>query len=93
MARSTDLQILEFAATEQRVVVTFDADFHTLLAWRQLQAPSVIRLRDGGDDVACTATILKCLELCQLQLSQGAALTVRSGKVRIHRLPIQIAGP
>jgi predicted nuclease of predicted toxin-antitoxin system len=48
MAESADAKILERARTENRVVVTLDADFHSLLALSQARQPSVIRIRIEG---------------------------------------------
>jgi predicted nuclease of predicted toxin-antitoxin system len=48
MARSLDVEILDFAMRESRVVVTFDADFHQLMAARGTTRPSVLRLRTTG---------------------------------------------
>ena len=48
MATAEDWEILARAHQEQRIVVTLDADFHTLLALSGAKSPSVIRLRIEG---------------------------------------------
>lgn len=48
MAAAEDAEILVRGRVEQRVVVTLDADFHTLLALSGATLPSVIRIRLEG---------------------------------------------
>ncbi len=48
MARAVDTEIIAAAKREDRVVVTLDADFHTLLALSAASKPSVIRIRIEG---------------------------------------------
>ena len=43
-----DASILKRARDEERTVVTFDADFHALLALSRATSPSVIRIRIEG---------------------------------------------
>ena len=45
MAGAADEAILEYARTSGSVIVTLDADFHSLLALSGASEPSVIRLR------------------------------------------------
>jgi predicted nuclease of predicted toxin-antitoxin system len=45
LATATDSKILDFGHQEGMVVVTLDADFHTLLALSGLTEPSVVRIR------------------------------------------------
>jgi predicted nuclease of predicted toxin-antitoxin system len=48
MSSAEDADILEHAQNSGYVVVTFDADFHTLLALRGAEYPSVVRIRREG---------------------------------------------
>ncbi|HEV3039735.1 MAG TPA: DUF5615 family PIN-like protein [Candidatus Angelobacter sp.] len=48
LATACDSKILTFAHQEGMVVVTLDADFHTLLALSGLTGPSVVRTRIEG---------------------------------------------
>jgi predicted nuclease of predicted toxin-antitoxin system len=43
-----DADILAYGRQELRVVVTLDADFHTLLALSGARSPSVVRIRIEG---------------------------------------------
>jgi predicted nuclease of predicted toxin-antitoxin system len=89
-AQATDRQILERAAIEGRVVVTLDADFHTLLAVNELQRPSVVRIRiERLKAVAFAETLLSVLDLCHTELEDGAAVSVNEDKsIRVRRLPL-----
>jgi len=48
LAGAEDSEIIRQAALDDRVVVTFDSDFHMLLALEQALKPSVIRIRIEG---------------------------------------------
>ncbi|MEZ5449890.1 MAG: DUF5615 family PIN-like protein [Thiolinea sp.] len=89
MSMATDTEILQFAVDEGQIVVTLDADFHSLLAITAVTQPSVIRIRiEGLKAPAFVALIQVVLSECQELLGQGCAIAVQEGKIRIHRLPI-----
>jgi len=48
LAEAEDAVIIQQAALEERVVVTLDADFHSLLALAQTRRPSIVRIRIEG---------------------------------------------
>ena|SRR5450631_3127921 len=48
MAKASDEEILALSRERNAVVVTLDADFHTILAVSGAQGPSVIRMRLQG---------------------------------------------
>jgi predicted nuclease of predicted toxin-antitoxin system len=48
MAEAEDVEIIQQAVREDRVVVTLDADFHAHLALTQARRPSGIRIRIEG---------------------------------------------
>lgn len=86
---SEDAAILQLALATERVVVTLDADFHTLLAFTEAAAPSVIRIRIEGLRGEAVATLLRTvLAQCAEDLEKGAAVTVQEGRIRIRYLPI-----
>lgn len=89
LATASDAKILEFARQEERVVVTFDADFHTLLALSGLTEPSVIRIRIEGLRGDRIASLLgTVLALSGSDLTQGAMVSVTENGVRIRHLPL-----
>lgn len=89
MSRATDRQILEYARDEQRIVITLDSDFHTMLAVENLDSPSVVRIRQEG---------LRGPELAELveqirsrigqQLENGAMATITEKAIRIRKIPL-----
>lgn len=89
LATATDAQLIDHARAEGRVVVTLDADFHTLLAVANATSPSVIRLRIQGLRGREVATIVQqVIELCKADLEAGAMVSVEASNVRVRRLPI-----
>ena len=89
LSRSTDRQILEFAQNEQRVIITLDSDFHTILALTNASTPSVIRIRlEGlkGPDLALL--IKKIWPRVEPQVKKGAMVTVTESGIRILNIPV-----
>ncbi len=88
-AAAEDDMILRFGKNEKRIIVTLDADFHTLLALSGSTEPSVIRIRMEGLKAWAAAEILKTvLALCIRDLENGAAVTVQERGIRVHQLPL-----
>lgn len=88
-ASTADRMILEMARSEDRIVATLDADFHTILAVDQAPTPSVIRIRREGlsaEDVR--DLLIHLLHDHKEALDVGVALSVRAHLVGIHRLPL-----
>ena len=84
-----DAEIIHRAIEEARIVVTLDADFHTLLALNEAIAPSVIRIRiERLRAQALTELLLSVINECEADLQQGAAVTVEPSRIRIRRLPL-----
>ena len=86
---AADADILKHARLESQVVVTLDADFHSLLAHSGEASPSVIRIRIEGLRADPLSKLLQtvCAQT-EEELEQGAAVTVQSGRIRIRRLPM-----
>ena len=89
MSAAEDTEILQRAKEEERVVVTLDADFHTLLALDEAIVPSVIRIRiERLRAQALTDLLLRVISECEEDLQTGAAETVELSRIRIRRLPL-----
>jgi predicted nuclease of predicted toxin-antitoxin system len=89
LQHSEDTAILELARAEGRAVVTLDADFHALLALSGAVQPSVVRIRIEGLKAAALAASLEVvLNQCGKEIEAGAAVSVLSHEIRIHKLPI-----
>ena len=85
-----DSTILDRASNEERVVVTQDTDFGTLLAASVQARPSVIllRTRDGRPE-AQSRLLLTNLELLEEDLLTGAIAVMNDTVIRVRRLPVR----
>jgi predicted nuclease of predicted toxin-antitoxin system len=89
LGTAADSAILQWARDDGRIVVTFDADFHALLALSGADAPSVVRIRiQGLDGEACAQLLMRVLGQCADDLERGAVVTVQPGRIRVRRLPL-----
>jgi len=89
LAATTDNEILQRGRQEGRVVVTLDADFHSLLAFSKAVSPSVIRIRIEGLTGPMAANVIREAALRSKEdLENGALVTVQPGRIRIRRLPL-----
>lgn len=89
-ATASDLQILEFARQEERVILSQDLDFSMLLAVGGYNQPSLITLRlSFTDPEIVTEKILQALPQIEEILTQGAAVTIEDDNIRIRKLPIK----
>lgn len=89
MATAMDEQILKTARDLHLVIVTFDSDFHSLLASTQARTPSVIRVRMEGLKSEQLADILVVvLTAVGKELETGAVVSVTADRIRVRRLPI-----
>ncbi len=87
---ATDTEIFQVAAREDRVVVSADTDFGTLLALRQATRPSVVLYRGPvSRRPRCQAQMLLA-NLTQFEplLTQGAVVVIEPGRIRVRSLPI-----
>ena len=87
---ATDDRILDHAIAHQQVIISEDTDFGTLLAHRNLTAPSLILLRTSdpvGVD-AQTELILDNLGALEEELDAGAIAVFARGHLRVRRLPL-----
>lgn len=89
MSKATDEEILAFSLERRAVVVTLDADFHTILAVARAGGPSVIRLRLQGLDAPRIVELVQRIATgFQADLKSGSLLTAKAHKTTCHRLPI-----
>lgn len=89
MSQAEDAEIIQKAREEERVVVTLDADFHTLLALDEAVSPSVIRVRiERLRAQALMDLLLMVIAECEEDLEQGSAISVEPSRIRIRRLPL-----
>ncbi len=89
-ATASDSEILEFARREERVIVTQDLDFSTLLALGGYNQPSLITLRLlVSDPDTVNQKLIEVLPRIEQELEEGCAVTIEDTAVRIRRLPIR----
>ncbi len=93
MQSADDTTIFELAARENRVLVSEDTDFGTILALRESEKPSVILIRHMFDRSAAnlTSILLANLNAVEADLAAGAIVVFESARIRVRRLPIQDA--
>ena len=88
-AAAEDSKILDFAASNEFVVLTHDFDFGMLLAARKSQRPSVIQVRT--QDVLPSSIgeiVLRAITATAGHLDSGALVVVEPARHRIRLLPI-----
>lgn len=85
-----DEVVLGRAEQDERILVTADTDFGTLLALSGASRPSVILLRrPGRRSTERLHVILAVLDLVAEPLADGAVVTAEASRIRIRQLPIQ----
>ncbi len=88
-ATASDVEILNFARQENRVIVTHDLDFSMLVALSGYNQPSLITLRLSSTDLnTVNQKLLEILPQIEQQLQAGSAITIEDTAVRIRQLPI-----
>lgn len=85
-----DINILEFARTENWVVLTQDLDFSMLVALSKYSQPSLITLRlsSAKPDIV-TQKLLDILPQIEEALQEGSAITIQDESIRIRKLPVR----
>ena len=88
---ASDDEIIDYAISTDRIVISHDTDFGTLLAYRELSKPSFILIRSsdpvGVDDQA--RLIVANLDAMSDDLETGAIAVFARGRLRIRRLPLR----
>ena len=89
-ANAPDINILEFARTENWVVLTQDLDFSMLVALSRYSQPSLITLRlsSAKPDIV-TQKLLDVLPQIAEALQEGSAITIQDESIRIRKLPVR----
>ena len=88
LAAATDQVLFDLAAKEDRIIVSADTDFGTLLALQQTAKPSVILFRRGVDRQPKKQADLLLANLDAVQESLEAGSVVVFAQKRIRMLPI-----
>jgi predicted nuclease of predicted toxin-antitoxin system len=86
-----DKKVFSLAETENRILISSETDFGTILALGRKNIPSIILFRRGSDrrPEKQVTLLLSNLPLIQDALEQGAVVVFEQMRLRIHTLPIQ----
>ncbi len=89
LASATDLEINEYALKNNRIIVSADTDFGTLLALNKSIKPSFILFRRTDKRPAVLLELLlECLNVLEEDLESGAVAVIEDSRMRIRKLPI-----
>jgi predicted nuclease of predicted toxin-antitoxin system len=89
LGTATDEEILAAAAEAERVIVSSDTDFGTLLARYERTRPSFVLLRHGNELTpnAQADLLITALADAAGELDVGGIVSVSPGHLRVRRLP------
>lgn len=89
LSEASDNEIVDYAAKDDRIVVSHDTDFGALLTFRGLTKPSFILFRSSDpitpDEQA--SLITSNLDAFADELEEGAVVVFARGRLRVRRLP------
>ena len=90
MQAAADKQILARAKSEDRIVISADTDFGTLLSQNRENAPSVILIRRISDrhPIKQGAIIIENLPSLKDDLLSGAVIVFDEQRIRVRPLPL-----
>jgi len=89
-SKSKDIYILTYARDHNKVVITQDLDFSSLLALGGYEKPSVINLRfENAKPDFITNRIIEIVKELERELDKGIVVSVDEISARYRNLPIE----
>jgi predicted nuclease of predicted toxin-antitoxin system len=90
MQAAQDEEILGRALAEDRILVSADTDFGTILAMQEANRPSFILFREPNLLVALDYInmLLPALRTLEPDLTSGCVAVFRNNRLRVRKLPI-----
>ena len=88
--QATDEEVFDRAGDEDRIIVSADTDFGTLLSLRKVKKPSVILFRRGSErrPDQQLSLLLRHLPEIERLLEEGGIVIFEQTRIRLRTLPI-----
>ena len=86
-----DTEIIDLATAEDRIVVSADTDFGTILTLRGASKPSFVLFRGDAErrPASQAAALMKHLPEIEGPLESGAIVVISAARIRIRQLPVR----
>ena len=87
---AADDEVFAAAASDERIIVSEDTDFGTLLSLRDSVKPSVILFRHMPDRSASALLSILLTNMATVadDLETGALVVIEPGRIRVRKLPM-----
>jgi len=90
MQKCSDEEIFDFAQQEERIIVSADTDFGTIIALRNEKYPSIIIFRriKNRKPLEQVALLISNLKQIEEYLIKGSIVIIEDKRIRVRPLPI-----